>query len=407
MKLPCSGIFRWNRFYIPLHKQACTLAWLRFFSPSTYTVMPQRQIWWDVWKNTEKEQYKERKERIHPAIGGETWNKKTSAEVSGEKRTVDVLVCVCACNGLQKVCACEARGHPSLAVCGSVKCHSLTCADTADVSFEAVTLMWHAKIAILFTHRPTPARQCAWRRVCAAAAEFLHFAPQAFRHICEVTGKQKWKNRIERKKNLHCYYNSACCQSRLAMSVNTLCSFSGANRADSYSRLYTEWHWGTLYNCISTHTHTHKQLAAGDDEDVTTDKVVMLTSGPNYICQSHTRAVKTDTMIYWKKEVTQTKDGKMSRETRGPWSCQGLPYGSSIYIFMFVNKHQCASVFICRKTPSLSQQPSKTRARLHLPFITARIKAVETVQEHLSLLLCSWQTRVSWSSVGWMDQQDF
>lgn len=45
-------------------------------------------------ENMEIEQYKERKERIHPDIGGETGINKTRVEVSCEKRTVDVLVCV-------------------------------------------------------------------------------------------------------------------------------------------------------------------------------------------------------------------------------------------------------------------------------------------------------------------------
>lgn len=163
-------------------------------------------------------------------------------------------MCVCACNGLQTVGACEARGHPSLAVCSSVKCHSLTCVDTADVSFEAVTLMWHAKIAILFTHRPTPARQCACCRVSSFCPTCLSTC--LWRHL----KMEKQKRERERKKNVHCYYNFACCQSRLAMSVNTLCSFSGANRADSYSRQYTERHGGISYNCISTHTHTNSLL---------------------------------------------------------------------------------------------------------------------------------------------------
>lgn len=59
--------------------------------------------------------------------------------------------------------------------------------------------------------------------------------------------------------------------------------------------------------------NTHKQHAAGDNKDVTRDKVIMLTSGPNYICQSHTRAVKIKTINYWEKGVTQPRDAKMSR----------------------------------------------------------------------------------------------
>ena len=61
------------------------------------------------------------------------------------------------------------------------------------------------------------------------------------------------------------------------------------------------------------YANKHKQHAAGDDDDVTRHKVIMGTSGPDYICQSHTHAVKTNTIIYWEKGVTQTEDVNMSR----------------------------------------------------------------------------------------------
>lgn len=68
--------------------------------------------------------------------------------------------------------------------------------------------------------------------------------------------------------------------------------------------------------------NTRKQQAVGDNKDVTRDKVIMLTAGPNYICQSYTHAVKINIIIYWgKKSVTQPRDASMSRQTHRLGSC--------------------------------------------------------------------------------------
>lgn len=77
-----------------------------------------------------------------------------------------------------------------------------------------------------------------------------------------------------------------------AMTQNTLCSLSTPQ--------YIEWHF--IYVNIQCRKH-----APGDDEDVTRDEVILLTLGPYHICQSHTRAVKINGIIYLEKEVTQTE----------------------------------------------------------------------------------------------------
>lgn len=165
----------------------------------------------------------------------------------------------------------------------------------------------------------------------------------------------------------------------------------------------------------STHTHTYTQTACcrgrqgcDNGQGRNASLRAQLHMSVTYSCcqdQHH--------HLLEKRGSRKLKMGRCQKRRAVPEVVRVFPMGHQ-YIFMCVNEHQrgmmCASVLLCQKAPSLpslSQQPSKTRAQLHISFITARMKVVETVQEHLSVPLCSWQTRVSWSSVRWMDQQDF
>lgn len=95
-----------------------------------------------------------------------------------------------------------------------------------------------------------------------------------------------------------------------------MCNFSTADRAEHAPTMQDD--------SRAFHIYEHTQIASwGGYRDVTRDKVRMLTSGPDYICQPHTHAVRIKDFIYWENEVTQTRDVNTSRWTRSLWSCQG------------------------------------------------------------------------------------
>lgn len=94
--------------------------------------------------------------------------------------------------------------------------------------------------------------------------------------------------------------SSACCHSRQAyprppptLTLPPTRSISTANRNHPAPRAPSLQITAGAF----IHVNTHKQLQA-DDKDVMSNKVEMLTSGPDYICQSGLRAVTNKTIIY-------------------------------------------------------------------------------------------------------------
>lgn len=72
----------------------------------------------------------------------------------------------------------------------------------------------------------------------------------------------------------------------------------------------TERNMLSVYRMTAGHfiyVNTQKQHAAGHDKDVTRDKVTILTSGPNYICQSHTRLSRSTPSFIGKKRSHKRK----------------------------------------------------------------------------------------------------
>lgn len=170
----------------------------------------------------------------------------------------------------------------------------------ADVSFEAVTL-WHARTAVLFTHRPTPAQQCVCK--CVFAAELL-FPRDPF-HMSEEI-----KKLLRSRSNACCHRVQAAPQNAQTFST---CSISTANRSQHAPSLQGDTR-------AFIHVNTYKQDAAGwwqrRDEEQGRDANLRARLHMSFW---HSRC-QDKTIIYWeKKEVRQIKAVDVSGWT----SCQG------------------------------------------------------------------------------------
>lgn len=146
----------------------------------------------------------------------------------------------------------------------------------------------------------------------------------------------------------------------LAMSQNTLCSFSTANRAEHALSIQNDS--GAFHICEHTETGCCRAWQRCDKGQ----GHYLNLRAQLHMSVTHS-AVKINPIIYWKKEVTQTKDVNMSRWTHSLWSCQGCSLWviniyvspSSVVVCMIMWRncvlfwYFCVCVVFCRKTPSL------------------------------------------------------
>lgn len=154
----------------------------------------------------------------------------------------------------------------------SFKGHSLTSPGT--VSSVIVAQMCYRNITI-FTHRTIPALQRlrVW-------LNFSLFKCDSFFHKNLHFVVKPTEKTVKTETNTYYFYYSASWQCTLAKSLNIFVQLVWNKVRGSHVPSCTQRHQGISY--MRTNKH-----AAGDNKDVRKDKVVPLTSGSYYICQSH------------------------------------------------------------------------------------------------------------------------
>lgn len=126
---------------------------------------------------------------------------------------------------------------------------------------------------------------------------------------------------------------------------------------------------GALDVLEHTHTHTYKHHAAGDNKDVTRDKVIMVTSGLTYA--SNTLELSRSRPSFTGKRGSRNLKMQISHERHiASEVVRVFPYGPSIYIHVSTNTQQCFRVSDCVPFHFIFSSFCKTRPHLHLLYIS-------------------------------------
>lgn len=232
---PCSGIFRWNRFFVPLHSRAQTSVYVgtALVLPLLHTQLYHKDRYDGMYRKYGNRaiQRKEREDTSrHWRWDRDQQNKSGSVRWKEDSGCAGMCAHVIGCKRCVRARTGVTPVWLSAAQLNVTRWRAWT-PPTCPLRLSLWCDMQRSQSCLLIDlHLPGSVHAAAF---ASLRPSFFFLPHKPFDMSVKSPENRNGKTEDQKRNVRGFYYNSACCQSMLAMSVNTLCSFSGANRADS------------------------------------------------------------------------------------------------------------------------------------------------------------------------------